>query len=295
MKLARHSFFVPLAALLLASHARGDGREAEHRSGYDSAAVVAKDPYDAARQFRMLFEGASARELADMQVAPQDSIAIQAAWQVVNLTVPVQPYEGGLEKAYRPDRDKLNRFIGFLEGRTHARIPKWWADSLLDARANKRGNIYFPSVGGDPPKEPMPAGVTKRNNEFVLAVGGDSIVVPAKLITHLLEHKFIPQFERMSGVFTPKSCYVAIYDDAGYPYTVACIDRTAVRVVWKSEGWGSWWGAVQGGVAKSRVSVELQGDRVLVFGVSGIDLIHAEAFRADNGENLWRFSNTYCE
>jgi ABC-type glucose/galactose transport system permease subunit len=110
----------------------------------------------------------------------------------------------------------------------------------------------------------------------------------------LLGREYSTYFNNMSAVFTPKTCYLAVYDDAGYPYTLACIDRAAVRVVWKSEGWGSWWYAVGGQVGKARVSVELQDNRVLVFGVSGLNLIHAEAFRADNGKNLFRFSNTYC-
>ena len=141
----------------------------------------------------------------------------------------------------------------------------------------------------------MPAGVKKKDNEFLMSVGSDSLVIPAKLINDLLGEEFSFDDKRVSAVFTPKVCYLAVYNDAGYPYTLTCIDRTAVRVIWKSEGWGSWWYGIGGGVGKSRVSVELQGDRVLVFGVSGVGLIHAEAFRADSGKNLFRFSNTYCE
>jgi hypothetical protein len=51
----------------------------------------------------------------------------------------------------------------------------------------------------------------------------------------------------------------------------------------------------RGAVGRGRVAVDAQDDRVLVFGCSGLGLVHAEAFRADNGKNLFRFSNTYSE
>lgn len=77
--------------------------------------------------------------LSTLLTHPNDGIAIQAAWQEVVVTIPEK--EG--DQAFRPDRENLNWFLGFLEGRARIEPPKWWARSLLDCHANRRGNVYF--------------------------------------------------------------------------------------------------------------------------------------------------------
>ena len=58
-----------------------------------------------------------------------------------------------------------------------------------------------------------------------------------------------------------------------------------------SKVWGSWWGAAMG-VHRQWVEIVEQGDRVVVFGVAAVGF-HVEAFRTDDGANLFRFSNAY--
>jgi hypothetical protein len=256
------------------------------------AVVDATGPFVAAEQYRVLFSGMKAPSIDELTLSSYDSLAIQAAWQLVNLTLPEKNPEDGNPIVFRPDGDKLNWFLGFFQGRGHMRVPKWWKQSLLDARANTRSDIWFPDRGdGVGGTGPAPAKVTANPAQSLITVGTDSAVLPADLVK---EHPSgLPA--RFSAVFTPKMCYVAIYDDAVYPYAVVCVDRQTARVIWRARGWGSWWYQIGGSVGNARVTLEIQDDRVVVFGVSGLGLIHAEAFRADNGKNIFRFSNTYCE
>jgi hypothetical protein len=286
-------FFASAIAVLIPVLAFAEDEPApDHRSVEEivKAVVAAKDPHDAAEQYHALFRAAGTKGLAALPSSPHDSIAIQAAWQEVNVTLPEKNPDDGNPVVFRPNSDKLNRFFGFLEGRGRFRPPRWWAESLLDARANTRSNIFFPIHDSADQVTPFMAGVSTKGDKVILSYQHDAIALPTEL-----RPKMTGGSEVYSAFFTPKNVYVAKYDSAIYPYTFACLDRADGHVVWRTDGWGSYWYAIGGGVGRARVSIELQSDRVFVFGVSGIGMIHVEAFRADNGENVFRFSNTYCE
>jgi hypothetical protein len=259
------------------------------------AVLRAEQPEEATARYHELFNAAGVDGLRELKLSPHDSIAIQAAWQEVALTVPETKDEN--KPTFRPDQGKLNWFLGFLEGRTRLRIPKWWREAVLDARANRRDNFYFPYLrfGELISKEAVQTAVTKRGERFSLTVGKDSMDLPSELLKDVVQDGKLSSRYAYSAYFGPQKCYIAIYDDAGYPYSLVCVNRTSTKVVWKTKGWGSFWGMLGGKVGRARVAVDVQGDRVLVFGCSGLGFVHAEAFRADNGKNIFRFSNTYSE
>src|SRR5579863_3779443 len=88
--------------------------------------LTASSPYDLApasgRRFRKLFEAVGDEGLVRLQNHAHNTIAIQTAWQRVVGGVP----EEEQEDAARLDRDKLNWFVGFLEGRACVKPPEWW-------------------------------------------------------------------------------------------------------------------------------------------------------------------------
>src|SRR5262249_17723260 len=114
------------------------------------------------------------------------------------------------------------------------------------------------------------------------------VVIPESL---LRKHDSGKVCSRVSALVTPGRCYVAEHDDVGYPFQLACIDRSTGKVAWRSEVWGIWWGGATGVHAMWVAGTE-QGDRIVVFGAGSIG-IHVEAFRKDDGTNLFRFSNSY--
>jgi len=55
--------------------------------------------------------------------------------------------------------------------------------------------------------------------------------------------------------------------------------------------WATWWG-VSSGISHMWVAVTEQDKRVVVFGAASTG-VHVEAFWSDNGDNLFRFANSY--
>jgi hypothetical protein len=255
------------------------------------AILAAKDPSDAAARYSSLFKSVTADGLRRLQLNPSDTIAIQAAWEEVELTVPVQP-----DRVVSPDRDKLSRFIGFLEGRARVQTPQWWAEALLDAQANCRGNVYAGGLNmaelrekrpnaGAPPHQ---ASFDKLEGKPVVRVGSESAPIPEGLREKLGANGFA---DRVCALITASNCYVAVYDSVGYPYRLACVERSSAKIRWIAEVWASWWGHATGR-HHHWVEVTEQGNRVAVFGVASVGF-HAEVFRVDDGVNVLRFSNSY--
>lgn len=257
--------------------------------------INAKDSVKVATLYRSLFTVAGNDGLSALKRSRYDSIAIQAAWEELTLFLP----EMKVMKVYRLDKDKLNRFLGFVEGRARVKIPKWWAESVIETRAHRRSNIY----PGRPSKipyhyhagmkyitAPHDTTVKKDGNSYILRIAKNSIRLPEEILQKTDHGDLSGSF---SGCFTSKHCFIAVHGDAGYSHDVACIDRSSGKLIWKSEACGCWWGGVYG-VSESWVSVTVQEDRVVVFGASSMG-IYAQAFRADNGNTIFRFSDSFSE
>lgn len=256
--------------------------------------LAAKDPSAAAKGYGSLFKLVGNDGLPRLQAHTSDTIAIQAAWMHVELTLPVKEPA----QVVRPDRDKLAWFLGFLEGRVRVTPPKWWTEAILDARANRRGNIYAGGLNmwldrkaGDPifEKWPAKAAIERKEGKLVVQLGKESASLPDDFHEKVEKQKGLDYDVR--ALFTPTRCYVAMHESVGYSYRLGCVERSPVRVRWASDVWGSWWQASTG-VSRHFVEIVEQGDRVVVFGVASVGF-YVEVFRADNGANLLRFSNSY--
>ena len=100
-----------------------------------------------------------------------------------------------------------------------------------------------------------------------------------------------PYRELFCALITPARCYVAGHESVRYPYRLASVDRGTGKTRWVAKVWASWWyGAT--GHHHQWVEVTEQEDRVVVFGVASTGF-HVEAFRQDDGANVFRFSNSY--
>lgn len=255
------------------------------------AILIAKTPHDAVSAYSTLFKEATTEEVRRLQANPSDTIAVQAAWQQIELAIPEKP-----PQVVRPDSDKLARFLGYLEGRARLQAPQWWAAAILDARANRRGNVYAggitladyremkPSATALPPQ----AKFDLREGKPVVRVGSEFAIIPDGLREKLGSDQFV---DGVCALVTNDRVYLGAFDSVGYPYKLACVDRSSAKVRWVADVWGAWWGNF-GGQSRQWVEVTEQGDRVAVFGVSSVGF-HVEAFRIDDGANVLRFSNSY--
>ena len=254
--------------------------------------LTAKDSSRAADAYQLLFRDVGTDQLARLQSHASDSIAMQAAWMQVELTVPPE-WTGN---AVRPDRDKLAWFLGFLEGRARVQPPKWWSEAFLDARANRRGNVYAGGLNrwadrkrGDPvEKYPEKATLKPLDGRVALRLGKESIQMPVEFLDKLQKQE---GYDEARALFTPAHCYVAFHDQWGYDYRIGCVERSPLKLRWVSGVWGCFWG-LGSGVSREWVEIVEQGDRVVVFGIANTGF-YVEAFRADDGANVFRFSNSY--
>jgi hypothetical protein len=257
-----------------------------------------KSPYESqsgvgmARGYRNLFGKVGADGIRRLQADAHDGIAIQAAWEEVALTVP----EKEPERSVRPDRHKLDWFLGFLEGRGRVRAPQWWAEMVLDSRANRRDNISpgspketpYHRAGLDSAEAPRDTTLKRDGDKIILKVGKDSVPIPEAILDKTDSGRV---HCNVSALITPSRCYITVHESAGYPYQLFCIDRSTAKIVWKSEVWATWWGATTG-IGHMWVALMDQNQRIVVFG-AGSTGIHVEAFQRDDGSNLFRFSSSY--
>jgi hypothetical protein len=259
---------------------------------------AASHPYEsglgqgACKAYRALFSKVGPDGVRKLLTHPDDSIAIQAAWEEVALTVP----EREPRIAVRPDGRKLAWFLGFLEERGRVQPPLWWSEMVLDSRANRRDNIYpgnpkempYHEAGLDGAQAPRDTTLKKEGDQVLLKVGSEAVLIPESVLEKTDRGTVLCG---VSAFVTPTRCYLAVHGDVGYSYPVACIDRSTAKVIWKSEVWGTWWGGATG-IHFMWVAVTEQHDRIVVFG-AGTTGIHVEAFRPDDGKNVFRFSSSY--
>ena len=95
-----------------------------------------KYPYEYPELYRSLFV-AGANGLTRLQTLANDSIAIQSAWEAVNLTVPLELGD----RPYRPDSEKLHWFLGFLQGGARVSPPSWWREAVLTASESTQQHL----------------------------------------------------------------------------------------------------------------------------------------------------------
>lgn len=251
------------------------------------------DPGAAQAAYRILFKKVGADGVQALLTHQSDMIALRAAWEQVNLTVPDKESPSTI----RPDRHGLDWFIGFLEGRVRVKPPHWWVDAMVESKANHRDNIYpemaetrkYHESGLDTVKAPLNTTLEAHDGKLLLRIAGESVLIPVELLHKSDDGRF--DDDCVSAILSRTRCYVAVHDDVGYPYRLACIDRSSGGVRWKADVWGSWIGGF-GGQGRSWVAVTEQDDRIVVFGVASTGF-HVEGFRADDGKNLFRVSNSF--
>lgn len=252
-----------------------------------------KYSHEANEFYRSLFSACDESDLIALSTNKNDSIATQSAWEVVSHTV---PKEKG-PKVYRPDSKKLAWFLGFFEGRNRIASPEWWREVVIDARANRRRNIY----PGEPKNRPYhrsevegvtcpkDATVIEKDRKVTYRVNENTVVLPEELLDRSDDGTL---WCNVSCAFTKDHCYVAVHGNVGYSHDVACIDRKTDKILWKSKACGCWWGGASG-IHESWVTLVPTDDgRVFAFGLASIGF-YAHGFDASNGNTVVQFSNNY--
>jgi hypothetical protein len=285
-----------LVGLVGATLSGSAGEKSTPQDKQIKAILAAEHPIYAAKGHNRLFKSVKADGLRRLQMNSSDTIAIQAAWQEVEHTLP----EKDQKKEIRPDPKKLNWFLGFLEGRGRLKAPKWWANAILDGRAYCRGGVFAGGVYQDvldaargaapkarPKGEGFPplASFAKKDGKRVVRTESASMPIPDDLPEKLDRGEYV------RAIAMPSSCFIAAHDPFGMPYQLACVDGSSPKIRWITKVWGSCFVGAQG-FDLQQVEITVQGDRVVVFGISAAGF-YVEAFRVKDGVNVFRFSNAY--
>jgi len=264
-----------------------------------SQGVSSNDPASgssASEAYAALFKKSGQAGIRQLQSSSIDSIALQAAWQEVALTVP----EGEPAQTERPDRQKLSWFLGFLEGRTRCHAPSLWANRVLDMRAKRRDLIYvvyprnsddflYHNAGLDDAHTPRDSTLKRQGGRVILRIGDDEASIPEGILEKSVDGRVRGT---VTGLIHRDHCYVAVPGGFGHPFELRCLDRETGSEVWKANVWGTYWGTVAAEFRPTWISVTEQNGRVVVFGAAPAG-IFVEAFAMKDGENLFRFSSRY--
>jgi hypothetical protein len=242
--------------------------------------------------YLQLFRTVDSKGLHKLLAFDNDSIALQCAWEEVRTDLPAK--DRGNVPPLRLDAERLQRFLGFLEGRLRLSCPDWWQDLILNAHAHNKSNIYFMRKGTDWYHSTREGWLAPQNTSFEIAekeiivrVGSESVVIPRAAVEPTLKLHRPPN---VSAVVTTKECVCAISDEMPSCADVFCFDKDRPGLRWKAKTWhvGAYGGS--GGRTWHWMSLVVQNARVFLFG-GGQNAVYIEAFELSTGKNLLRFSS----
>ena len=250
-------------------------------------AIATFDPHQTSHEladyYRQLFTLADDDLLPWMLRHENDSVAIQSAWETVELSVPVEDGKG----TYAPSASAITQFLDLIESRRELEIPAWWRQAIEQAKANRRYNIY----GGKPTVEPYhnsgleyircpsEARLEKLNDDYVYVAGGMRLTIPNDIMD-----------DHVCAIRDKNRAFAALHDGWGYPHKVACFERDSNEIIWESTACGSWWGGASG-FSIANLSLVVAGDSVYVFGVAGGFYVHGSDLKS--GQTTFQFSNNF--
>ena len=312
--------FVPAVLCLERAFSGDDPRKADQFS----AIVNAKDLGELAEAYRTLLDGASGQSIATLKTHAQDRIALPAAWEQVRRTFPkvAQMSKDGYGKAVKVDQSVVQRFIGFLEGRLKLKLPKWWESRMADAYAfdretlglksawsydrkttrltfsiqqtpDHRTEFRFPSYHAPERRLLATRGfkISSREADLVVSKGSLICIIPKELLkTAEKEHST----HSMSCYMDKDRCIVGFLPEDCNPYKVFCLDRKSSKLLWSATIWNSV-AVVPGRTGRGfthLASMLVQDKTLYVFGTEDFSM-YIEAFRVEDGTNLFRFNTTY--
>jgi hypothetical protein len=273
--------------------------------------LAATKPQQAKEINDRVFARASSDLLKRLKQDASANVAVRAAWEQVRRTVPETPGPNHVQ----PNPKKVERFLGFLEGRSHLSLPDWWQRALRSMVAYGRDSwssseriesarypdVSYPDTGirtkaietekrtvsPFPILAPPNTRVTRLGNNFELRNESRRALVPMSLLQDYAGRNLL------EPTLTPTECFLALRSygsDCEYP--LVAIDSQSGQVRWKSVVWGQYSPVGSSGTRYYRVSILLDEQRVIVLG-AGTDGAHIEAFRRDTGASIFRFSTSY--
>jgi hypothetical protein len=126
---------------------------------------------------------------------------------------------------------------------------------------------------------------------LIISVGSNLAQVPLSAVEAAFAEDAPGQWDYCSVVIDSERLFVAAYPGFGASYTIASIDRQSGQLLWTAWVWGAG-RTILNGQGYHDVALQQQGDVLLLFGAESHGM-YVEAFRANTGENVFRFCTGY--
>ena len=276
-------------------------KEPDQRERLLATILDGQDPYQVGVAYRSLFQLVGTKGIEDLVEHKNPGIAIQAAWELCR------------ERAGKDPRGNVQRFLGFVEGRTRLELPLRWEVAIVTESAPRippaRRKALEPYLGVAPflkrvgrfdlEVEPLPfkesalgisvsseLAVKKENAKILFTRGEASVSVGADQFQQLLRPGTF--LDNCSVLIGPKHSYVILFDDFGGSFALAHINSDTGRIGWQAKGWALDTGEGTGPWHHWPILVTTEG-QIAVFGVvSGASYL--EVYDHQSGRCSYRFA-----
>jgi hypothetical protein len=252
--------------------------------------------------YRSLFRLVGPNGLDSLLDHKNPGVAIQSAWELCR------------ERAGKDPRGNVQRFLGFVEGRTHLKIPLRWEVEVLSESVSqiprdrrkaalepyfrvapfiKRDTMFGVEVEPPPFKESalgvsVPGDVVvRREHGKILFSRGDASAVLSELSFETL-HPSESFLNYCSIMFGSKQSYIILSDIAGSSFALAQINSESGTIRWRVKGWALNTGPATGYLYHWPTLVSTE-NQIAVFGVvSGSSYL--EVYDRQSGRCCYRFA-----
>jgi hypothetical protein len=242
----------------------------------------ARSAREATRIYRSLFDTAADAQIRALKASSSDGLAVRANWEEVKRSVRHSPDS----RWATPNPERLERFIGVIEGRLRTVTPIWWEQTFLDIVADREYNFSFRGKLV-PTYEPTPSGVRAhvgvKLHGLRLEVADAAVTLPEYVIGHA---------GKINAIVEDGTCFLAAHHQTADRFKLFSLSAKNQEVNWSVDVWGASSEASYSGAGFHAVTLSVNSELLIVFGAA-TDCAYIEAFARSTGECRFRFSTTY--
>jgi hypothetical protein len=286
-----------------------NGGNAVSRPSPRAAVLGAQGVEDLRSAYQAYFQGMSRAKLEESELDPDMGIALHAAWA------------SALEATERGFSPRLQRFLGFLKGRTRVPIPRHWeamltihtlqgrpeydcARALREYARDCSGVVTFPGPPGLGwvylPTRLTDAGLGLTSRDGVqLTRQADRLVVKTRHASGTMQYKLfqealreVPSRPSCTAAVGPAGAYLLIYERLAESSHLSRFDSDSGLILWEARPWclGPSPDPAHGsGSHRHEVDLVVTDKLVVVFGGESYEC-YLEAFDSSSGHREYYFS-----
>jgi hypothetical protein len=229
----------------------------------------------------------SITELGELMHDPSGIVAVRSAWEAEARRIAVGDEADAL---------RMQRFLGFVEGRVGAAPPVAWERGLLTVTSGGSATRFFPT----PPKVNATRSRFRVPDDisFEVVDGFGRIKVADRSTSFpigVLDELSDSDNPTLAAIVDVDCGVVAAYSDTGDPLVLVCLESKTGTVKWNAYGWGTGMAIATGQGHSHTVELVIANGGVFVFSI-GAFAATIERFDLENGKATFRFCTAdWCD